>query len=92
METHRHGPHVPTLVSFSFKYAYMWSVPKIPYISIPVPKGHEGMINDEMLAKGRNLANTAIKLINGYMNYLNRSGKSTSSIKEDSSVYPITDP
>lgn len=35
----------------------------------------EGMISDEMLAEGRGLVNTAVKLLNGYMNYLKRASK-----------------
>lgn len=34
----------------------------------------EGLISDEMLKKGRELVNTAVKLVNGYMNYLKRAG------------------
>ncbi len=36
----------------------------------------EGMIPDEMLAEGRTLVNEAVKLLNGYMNYLKK-GAST---------------
>lgn len=32
----------------------------------------EEMIPDEMLAEGRELVNTAVKLLNGYMNYLKK--------------------
>jgi four helix bundle protein len=32
----------------------------------------EEMISDEMLAAGRELVNTSVKLLNGYMNYLKR--------------------
>ncbi len=35
----------------------------------------EGMISEEMLAEGRELVNTAVKLLNGYMNYLKRASK-----------------
>ena len=35
----------------------------------------EGMISSEMLAKGRKLVNTSVRLINGYMNYLQKAGK-----------------
>ncbi len=35
--------------------------------------GHdEELIRTEMLSKGRDLVNTAVKLINGYMNYLKK--------------------
>jgi hypothetical protein len=35
--------------------------------------GHdEKIISDELLARGRELANNAVKLLNGYMNYLKR--------------------
>ena len=34
----------------------------------------EELIPSEMLSKGRNLVDTAVKLINGYMNYLKRAG------------------
>jgi four helix bundle protein len=35
----------------------------------------EGLISAEMLAKGRKLVNTSVRLINGYMNYLQKAGK-----------------
>ena len=35
----------------------------------------EDLIPDEMLKRGRELVNTAVKLVNGYMNYLKRAGK-----------------
>ena len=35
----------------------------------------EGLINEDILSKGRDLVNTAIKLINGYMKYLKKAGK-----------------
>ncbi|MFC1812455.1 four helix bundle protein [Thermodesulfobacteriota bacterium] len=35
----------------------------------------ENMISSEMIDKGRKLVNNAVKLINGYMNYLKRAGK-----------------
>lgn len=35
----------------------------------------EGMIPDEMLTEGRELVNTAVKLLNGYMNYLKRASQ-----------------
>jgi len=39
----------------------------------------EDMISSEMLAKGRELVNHAVKLINGYMNYLKRAEKNEKS-------------
>ena len=39
-----------------------------------------------MLYKGRELANTAVKLINGYMNYLKKAGKAPS-VQEEISPY-----
>jgi four helix bundle protein len=38
----------------------------------------EGMISDELLAKGRSLAQEAIRLLNGYMAYLKRADQSPS--------------
>ncbi len=38
----------------------------------------EDLIPDEMLKRGRELVNTAVKLVNGYMNYLKRAGKQSS--------------
>lgn len=35
----------------------------------------EDMVSDEILAKGRVLVNEAVKLLNGYMNYLKRASK-----------------
>jgi len=35
----------------------------------------EGFIGDEILSKGRDLVNTAVKLINGYMSYLKKAAK-----------------
>jgi hypothetical protein len=32
----------------------------------------EKMVSTELLAKGQELVNTSVKLINGYMNYLKR--------------------
>jgi len=32
----------------------------------------EDLIPDEMLKRGRELANAAVKLVNGYMNYLKK--------------------
>ncbi len=39
----------------------------------------EGFIADDQLSEGRKLAHEAIKLINGYMNYLQKTGKTKSS-------------
>jgi hypothetical protein len=50
----------------------------------------ENMISSEILAKGRELVNHAVKLINGYMNYLKRVSK-ISAVKEDISPYFIFD-
>jgi hypothetical protein len=46
----------------------------------------EELIPPEMLATGRDLVNTAVKLVNGYMNYLKRAGKK-SAVHEDSAEY-----
>lgn len=35
----------------------------------------EEMISDELLAKGRALVNDAVKILNGYMNYLRRASQ-----------------
>jgi four helix bundle protein len=35
----------------------------------------EEMVPDAMLAEGRELVNTAVKLLNGYMNYLKKASK-----------------
>ena len=35
----------------------------------------EEMISDELLAEGRGLVNEAVKILNGYMNYLKRASK-----------------
>lgn len=51
----------------------------------------EEMISAELLNKGRKLVNNAVKLINGYMNYLKRAGKNPS-ISEDVSLYQTLDP
>jgi four helix bundle protein len=40
-----------------------------------VTANDEGMIPDEMLSNGRELVNTAVKLLNGYMNYLKKASK-----------------
>jgi len=49
----------------------------------------EGFIPEEMLKKGRELVNTAVKLVNGYMNYLKRAGNK-STIREDPAEYLTT--
>ena len=46
----------------------------------------EELIPPEMLSAGRSLENTAVRLINGYMNYLKRAGKK-SGIREDLPQY-----
>ena len=50
----------------------------------------EGLIPDEMLKKGRELVNTAVKLVNGYMNYLKKAGNK-STVRENSEEYLTTD-
>ena len=50
----------------------------------------ENMISSEILTKGRELVTNAVKLINGYMNYLKRVSK-ISAVKEDISPYFIFD-
>ena len=47
-------------------------------------------IKTGMLAKWRNLANIAVKLINGYMNYLKKAGKGQT-VKEDPAEYITED-
>ena len=48
----------------------------------------EGFISDDILHQGRELVYTAVKLINGYMNYLQKAGKSNASTtKEDFAQY-----
>ena len=46
----------------------------------------EKLIPPEMLSTGRRLVNTAVKLLNGYMNYLKRAGKK-SAVHEDPAEY-----
>jgi four helix bundle protein len=46
----------------------------------------EELIPSEMLATGRELVNTAVKLINGYMRYLKRAGKK-SAVREEPAEY-----
>ena len=50
----------------------------------------ENMISSEVLNKGRELVNHAVKLVNGYMNYLKRVSKS-SAVKEEISPFFIFD-
>jgi four helix bundle protein len=50
----------------------------------------EDLIPPEMLSRGRKLVNTAVKLINGYMNYLKRAGMS-SRVGEDLAKYASED-
>ncbi len=41
--------------------------------------GHdEGIISDELMSRGRMLVNTALKLLNGYMNYLKNANQRNS--------------
>lgn len=48
----------------------------------------EDLIPDDMLTKGRALVHEAIKLTNGYMNYLYKAGKNKdSAVKEELSEY-----
>jgi len=49
----------------------------------------EGILPPQMLTKGRNLVNWAVKLINGYMNYLKRAAKEPS-IQEEPAEYFTT--
>ena len=46
----------------------------------------EGLIADEIVRKGRGLVNQAVKLLNGYMRYLQNAGKQ-SSVHEDHAQY-----
>jgi four helix bundle protein len=50
----------------------------------------EELIPAEMLATGRDLVNTAVKLINGYMSYLRRAG-TRSDVKETLAQYVSVD-
>ena len=50
----------------------------------------EGLIPEEMLKKGRELVNTAVKLVNGYMNYLKKTGNK-STAREDPAECLTTD-
>lgn len=48
----------------------------------------EGFIFEDLLEQGREIVYSAVKLINGYMNYLQKAGKSnTSTAKEDFAEY-----
>ena len=48
----------------------------------------EGLITDDLLNEGRELVYSAVKLINGYMNYLQKAGKpKTSGVSEPNSPY-----
>jgi four helix bundle protein len=51
----------------------------------------ENLIPSEILSEGRGFVNTAVKLINGYMNYLKRAGKKQS-VHEDISTYNTFNP
>ena len=46
----------------------------------------EEFIDKNLLNKGRDLVNDAVKLLNGYMNYLKKAGKD-SSVHEDISLF-----
>jgi four helix bundle protein len=54
----------------------------------------EDLIPDSMLEKGRSLVHDAVRLINGYMNYLNKAAKNKNyQVKDTSSEYigsPLT--
>jgi len=47
----------------------------------------EELIPVELLNKGRGLVNTAVKLINGYMNYLKRQAGKAPSGQEEPTEY-----
>lgn len=49
----------------------------------------EDLISKEMLEKGRELVNNAVKMLNGYMNYLHKAQKAPS-IKEEIAEYGST--
>ncbi len=49
----------------------------------------EELINNEMLSKGRTLVNDAVKLINGYMNYLKKAAGNKTSISEEPGEYIV---
>jgi len=51
----------------------------------------EDMISLDLLHKGRELVNNAVKLINGYMSYLKRAGDNTA-VKEEISPYVFFNP
>ena len=50
----------------------------------------ENLISADILSDGRNLVNTSVKLINGYMNYLKRAGEKQA-VHEDVSSYGMFD-
>ena len=50
----------------------------------------EELISSEMQASGRDLVNTAVKLINGNMNYLKQAGR-RSGVKEPLAEYMCAD-
>jgi len=50
----------------------------------------EELISPVLLPKGRSLVNNAVRLINGYMNYLKRAGKKVS-VQEAPTEYEIID-
>ena len=49
----------------------------------------EGLIPEKMLKKGRELVNTAVKLVNGYMNYLKKAGDKMA-VRENPEEYLTT--
>jgi hypothetical protein len=50
----------------------------------------ENFISADILSEGRDLVNTAVKLINGYMNYLKRAGEKQA-VHENVSPYGTFD-
>jgi four helix bundle protein len=46
----------------------------------------DGLIDEALLLRGRNLVNAAVRLINGYMSYLKRAGGS-SGVRESGAEY-----
>jgi len=53
----------------------------------------EGLISDTQLNQGRELVYRALKLLNGYMNYLSKAGKRNSNaVKEDPAEYNMDTP
>lgn len=52
----------------------------------------EDLISDELYQEGERLVHQAIKLLNGYMNYLFKASKAkTNAVKEDCLLYEISD-